>query len=100
MDSLEHFLVKIQFSTPMFNKTKPYLKQNLKSYLVNKILNQKLEVQILSIKSTLMGFNKFINKKLMLEDRQRKKESSTTLELIKTITAEIMTALGMNLLVQ
>jgi endo-1,4-beta-mannosidase len=83
----------------MFNKTKPFLKQNLKSYLVNKILNQILEVQILTIKSTLMGFNKFINKKLMLEDRQRKKESSTILELIKTIIAEIMMALGMNLLV-
>ena len=92
MDSLVHLKVKIQFSTPMFNKTKPFLELNLKSYLVNKILNQKLEVQMLTIKSTLMGFNKFINKKLMLEDRQRKKESSTILELIKTITAEIMTA--------
>ena len=99
MDSLEHLKVKIQFSTPMFNKTKPFLELNLKSYLINKILNQKLEVQMLTIKSTLMGFNKFINKKLMLEDRQRKKESSTTLELIRTITAEIMMALGMNLLV-
>ena len=98
LDSLEQLKDKTQFSTPMFKKIKQFSELNQNNYLVSKIPNQKLEVLILTIKSTLTGFSKFINKKLMLEDRQKKKGSSTTLELIKTITAEIKMPSVMNLL--